>query len=213
MKKLILTIGISILTAGVFLSILPHIYFPKAVTEEYQVPKSAVIFDGWGPLIVTPAKTGGQGTYLNASDSLNIQVIATSGKGIDFYVNAVNQSTGDVLATYLFYPDITSVNTDWLVPLSSEYDFEFISSSLFTRDDVSLLVTKQWSETAYRDVIENYSLIPFGATYVGGLLTIAGMVVSICGVAVRKPGQCFLCQRIFTKTAFKPRVSNCYGVL
>ena len=191
MKKLILPIGISILIAGVFLSVLPYIYFPKVVAEEYQVPKSAVIFDGWGPLIVTPAKTGGKGTYLNATDSLNIQVNANSGKGIDFYVNAVNQSTGDVLATYLFYPDVTSVNTNWVVPLSSEYNFEFSSSSLFTRDDVSLLVTKQWTETAYRDVIENYSLVPFEATYVGVLLVVGGMTATICGVAMRKPDKLF----------------------
>ena len=186
MKKVILAIGISILIAGVFLSVLPYIYFPKVVAEEYQVPKSAVIFDGWGPLIVTPAKTGGKGTYLNATDSLNIQVNAASGKGIDFYVNAVNQSTGEVLATYLFYPDITSVNTNWVVPLSSEYNFEFSSSSLFTRDDVSLLVTKLWTETAHRDVVENYSLVPFEAMHVGIVLVIAGIVISIYGFAMRK---------------------------
>ena len=186
MKKVILAIGISILLAGVFLSVLPYIYFPKVVAEEYQVPKSAVIFDGWGPLIVTPAKTGGKGTYLNASDSLNIQVNAASGEGIDFYVNAVNQSTGEVLATYLFYPDITSVNTNWVVPLSSEYNFEFSSSSLFTRDDVSLLVTKLWTETAHRDVVENYSLVPFEAMHVGIVLVIAGIVISIYGFAMRK---------------------------
>ena len=186
MKKVILAIGISILIAGVFLSVLPYIYFPKVVAEEYQVPKSAVIFDGWGPLIVTPAKTGGKGTYLNASDSLNIQVNAASGEGIDFYVNAVNQSTGEVLATYLFYPDITSVNTNWVVPLSSEYNFEFSSSSLFTRDDVSLLVTKLWTETAHRDVVENYSLVPFEAMHVGIVLVIAGIVISIYGFAMRK---------------------------
>jgi len=189
MKKLFLAIGISILVAGVFLSILPYIYFPKAVTEEYQVPKSAVIFDGWGPLIVNPAKTGGKGTYLNASDLLNIQVNATSGKGIDFYVNAVNQSTGDVLATCLFFPDVTSVNTDWVVPVSSEYSFEFSSDSLFTRDDVSLLVIKQWTEFASRDVIENYSLVPFEATYVGLLLVIAGITATIYGVSMRKSGR------------------------
>ena len=186
MKKLILALGISILTAGIILSVLSNIYIPKTIAEEYQVPKSVIVFGGWGPLIVTPAKTGGQGTYLNANDSLNIQVNATSAKGINFYVNAVNQSTGDVLATYMFYPDVTTVDTDWVVPVSSEYHFEFSSNSLFTRDDVSLLVTKQWTETAYRDVVENYCLIPFEAMYVGIAFVIAGMVVSIYGVAVRK---------------------------
>jgi hypothetical protein len=186
MKKLILATGICILAAGVLLSVLSNVYIPKTITEEYQVPKSSVIFGGWGPLIVTSAKTGGKGTYLNASDLLNIQVNATLGKGIDFYVNAVNQSTNDVLATYLFYPDVTSVNTDWVVPLSSEYNFEFSSNSLFTRDDVSLLVTKQWTETAYRDMTENYSLLPFEATYVGILLVIVGITVTIYGIVMRK---------------------------
>ena len=186
MNKLILALGISIFTVGVILSVLSNVYIPKTITEEYQVPKSAVLFDGWGPLIATPAKTGGKGTYLNASDLLNIQVNATSGRDIDFYVNAVNQSTGDVLATYLFYPDVTTVDTDWVVPVSSEYTFEFSSSRLFTHDDVSLLVTEQWTETAYRDVVTIYSLIPFEAMYVGIFLAIAGMVMSIYGVAMRK---------------------------
>ena len=62
MKKLILALGISILTAGIILSVLSNIYIPKTIAEEYQVPKSVIVFGGWGPLIVTPAKTGGQGT-------------------------------------------------------------------------------------------------------------------------------------------------------
>ena len=189
MKRLILALGISILAAGVILFALSHVYIHKTVAEEYQVPKSAVILGGWGPLIATPAKTGGQRTYLNASDLLNIQVNATLGKGIDFYVNAVNQSTGKVLATYLFYPDVTTVNTDWVIPVSSRYNFDFSSSRLFTRDDISLLVTKQWTETAYRDVIENYSLIPSEATYFGILLVIVGITGTIYGVAMRKHKQ------------------------
>ena len=204
MKKVILVLGISILTAGAILIILPHVYVSKIVAEEYQVPKSAFVIGGWGPLIVTPAKIGGKGTYLNASDSLNIQVNATSGMGIDFYVNAVNESTNDVLATYLFFPDVTRVNTDWVVPVSSAYSFEFSSSSsFFTRDDVSLLVTKQWTETAYRVVVESFSLFPFEGMIVGIVLVIVGVAVSIYGVSRKLcsfTSQYFLSQRFFTRT-------------
>jgi hypothetical protein len=178
MRRPIVAAGLITLIIGIILIALPYVYVPKTVSEAYQVPKSEVIFQEWGPLIVTPAKTGGQGTYLNASDSLNIQVNATSGKGIDFYVNAVNQSTAEVLATYLFYPDVTTVNKDWIVPLSSKYHFEFISSNLFTREDVSLLVTKQWTETAYRDVTTNYPLLPFEFVYLGVVLTFVGIGLS-----------------------------------
>ena len=44
-----------------------------------------VILEGWMPLAaVGPTKSAAKGAYLNAGDSLNIQVNATSGKAIDF---------------------------------------------------------------------------------------------------------------------------------
>ena len=83
-----------------------------------------------------------KGTGLVAGDLLNIQVNATPSKEIDFYVNAVNSSNGAILATYLFYPDVTTLTKDWMVPLTSEYDFVFSSTNLFTYEDATLLVTK-----------------------------------------------------------------------
>ena len=104
MKKAIVAAGIFVLIVGIIIIIVPYVYAPKTVSEAYPVTKSTVVLpDFWGPPIVTPAQIGGKGTYLNANDSLNIWVNATSKKGIDFYVNAVNQSNGDILATYLFY--------------------------------------------------------------------------------------------------------------
>jgi hypothetical protein len=188
MKKVIVGAGIFVRIVGIIIIIVPYVYVPKTVSEAYPVTKSTVVLpDFWGSLIVTPAQIGGKGTYLNTNDSLNIWVNATSKKGIDFYVNAVNQSNGDILATYLFYPDVTTVNKDWVVPLSSEYNFEFCSNYLFTRDDVSLLVTKYWTETAYRDVFKSYPVLPFDALYVGIVIVIIGIATSIYGLATRKP--------------------------
>ena len=186
MKKAIVGISVFALIIGILLIALPFVYVPKTTSEAYQVPKSTVVIHNfWGPMIVTPAKSAGKGTYLNASDSLNIQVNATSGKGIDFYVNAVN-AVNDVLATYLFYPEVTTVNRDWIVPLSSEYYFVFNSSSLFTYKDVTLLVTKQWTENAYRDVTTNYQLLPFEFAYLGVVLVLVGMGLTIYGVVKKE---------------------------
>ena len=90
MKKPIVAAGIITLIVGIVLIALPYVYVPKTVSEAYQVPKSEVIFQGWGPLAVIPFKNATKGDYLNAGDSLNIQVNATAGKGINFSVNAVN---------------------------------------------------------------------------------------------------------------------------
>ena len=89
------------------------------------------------------------------------------------------------MATYLFYPEVTTVNKDWIVPLSSKYDLVFNSSNLFTYKDVTLLVTKQWTETAYRDVTTNYRLLPFEFVYIGVVLTFVGIELTIYG-AVKK---------------------------
>lgn len=186
MKKPIVAAGITTLIIGIIFIALPYVYVPKTVSEAYQVPKSMVIIEGWGPLAaVAPFKSAAKGDYLNAGDSLNIQVNATSGKGIDFSVNAVND-VNDVLATYLFYPEVTTVNKDWIVPLSSEYYFVFNSSSLFTWKDVTLLVTKHWTETAYRDVTTNYRLLPFEFVYLGVVLALVGIGLTIYGVVKKE---------------------------
>jgi hypothetical protein len=186
-KKAIVGIGVFALIIGILLIALPFVYVPKTTSEAYRVPKSMVILEGWMPLAaVGPFKSAAKGADLNAGDSLNIQVNATSGKGIDFSVNAVNDATGDVLATYLFYPDVTTVNKDWIVPLTSAYNFVFNSSSLFTYKDVTLLVTKQWTETAYRDVTQNVQLLPFEFSYVGVVLSLAGIGILIYGIVKKE---------------------------
>jgi hypothetical protein len=135
-----------------------------------------VVLQGWtGMAAFSSFKNAAKGTELYANELLNIQVNATESKGIGFSVNAVNDTTGDVLATYLFYPDVSTLNVDWKVPLTSDYDFVFTSNSPFTYKDATLLVTKQWNETAYRDVTQNVDLIPFEFLFVGSVLSLAGI--------------------------------------
>jgi len=136
--------GIFALIIGVLLITLPFVNVPKTISESYQAPKSMVLIGGFGPLMdVAPTSKVTEGISLNAGDSLNIQVNVTSGKDIDFYVN-------DGSTTYLAYSRVTTVNKDWTVPQSSNYNFVFNSLSTFTSKDVTWQVTKQWTETAYR---------------------------------------------------------------
>ena len=149
------------------------------MTESYQVPKSSVIID---QSFVVPPSTITHTTYLNANDSLNIQVSVTSGgnRDIDFSVN-------DGSTTYISYSRATTVNKDWTVPLSSNYNFVYDNSfSWITSKDVTVQVTKQWTETAYRDVTTNNQLLPFEFAYLGVALALAGIGLTIFGVVKKE---------------------------
>ena len=178
MKKAIVGIGVFALIIGVLLIALPFVYVPKTVSESYQVPKTSSIIS---ESFVVPPSTVTHTTYLNQGDSLNIQVTVTAGanRDVDFSVN-------DGSTTYLSYSRATTVNKDWTVPLSSNYNFVYDNSfSFITSKDVTVQVTKQWTETAYRDVTTNNQLLPFEFAYLGVALALFGIGLTIFGV-VRK---------------------------
>lgn len=157
---------------------LPFVYVPKTVSEAYQVPKSSSVFD---ESFVVPPSTVTHTTYLNAGDSLNIQVTVTSGGNLD-----IDFSVNDGVSTYLSYSRVTTVNENWTVPLSSNYNFVYDNSfSTFTSKGVTVQVTKHWTETDYRDVTHNNQLLPFEVSYVGVVLALVGIGVTIYGVVKR----------------------------
>ena len=179
MKKTLVAIGVFALIVGVLLIALPFVYVPKTASESYQVPKSMVLI---GESFVVPPSTITHTTYLNANDSLNIQVSVTSGgnRDVDFSVN-------DGSTTVLSYSRATTVNKDWTVPLSSNYNFVYDNSfSWITSKDVSVQVTKQWTETAYRDVTTNSQLLPFEFAYLGVALALAGIGLTIFGMVKKE---------------------------
>ena len=176
MKKAIVGIGVFALIIGVLLISLPFVYVPKTVSQAYQVPQSSSIID---ESFVVPPSTVTHTTYLNANDSLNIQVTVTSGANQD-----INFAVNDGSTTYLSYSRATTVNKDWTVPLSSNYNFVYDNSfSTITSKDVTVLVTKNWTTTAYRDVTTNNQLLPFEFAYLGIALALVGVGLTIFGVA------------------------------
>jgi hypothetical protein len=193
MNKIIVDIGVFALIIGILLIALPFVYISKTTSEAYQIPKSTVIVGAWMPLAaVAPSTSMAKGADLTAGDSLNIQVNATSGKGINFYINS--GVTGLVYpyggsATELTYLNVTALNRDWTVPISSQYSFVFNSSNLFSYKDVSILVTKHWNDTAYRDVTQNVQLLPFEFAYLGVVLALGGIGFTVFGIVKKKTFQ------------------------
>jgi len=178
MKKAIVGTGVFALIIGVLLIALPFVYVPKTVSESYQVPKTSSIID---ESFLVPPSTVTHTTYLNTEASLNIQVTVTSGgnKDIDFSVN-------DGSTTYLSYSRVTTVNKDWTVPLSSNYNFVYDNSfSFMTSKYVTVQVTKHWTETAYRDVTTSNQLLPFESAYLGVIAALAGIGLTIFGIVKR----------------------------
>ncbi|MGD0644096.1 MAG: emp24/gp25L/p24 family protein [Candidatus Bathyarchaeia archaeon] len=172
-------IGVFTLIIGVLLIALPFVYIPKTVSQAYQVPQSSSVFDS--SFIVPPATTT-QTTYLNAGDNLNIQVTVTGGGNLD-----IDFSVNDGSTTYLSYSRATTVNKDWTVPLSSNYNFVYDNSfSTITSKDVTVLITKNWTTTAYRDVTTNNQLIPFEFAYLGIALALVGVGLTIFGVVKKE---------------------------
>src|SRR5665647_848099 len=184
MKKII-AIGVFALIVGILLIALSFVYIPSHTTQAYQIPKSEVIIGEWRPIApVDPSFSMAKGANLNFGDSLNIQVNATSGKDINLFINS--GVTGLVYpfsgTTQLDFQNITTINKDWTVPISSQYAFVFNSTNLFSYKDASIQVTKQWNDTDYRDITQNAQLLPFQVLYVGIVIALLGLAIVIYGV-------------------------------
>jgi hypothetical protein len=48
--------------------------------------------------------------------------------------------------------------------------------------DLRILVTKEWSETAYRDLTQNVQLLPFEFDYLCAVLALCGIEITIFGM-------------------------------
>lgn len=191
-KKLKTAAGIVILVFGILLSEFTFIAVPKNKTEAYQVPESTVIVDQFGLLgpfpTSAPTTDFAVGFNFSVGELLNIQVNVTSGQKINFYVdNGSKELSSDLDSTiYLSYPNITVVNTDWVVPKNSSYNFVFRSPSTFLANDVHWQIVKLWNETDNRSITQNVPLLPFQVLYVGVTVALSGMAITAHGISTKK---------------------------
>lgn len=191
MKKAFAGIGVFALFIGILLVTLPFANIFKTTSEAYQVPKSTVLIDRFGPILdfnPVPTTNWADGFSFSAGDLLNIQVNVNSSRGIDFSVNdGSNGVNSNVSPTaYLFYPNVTTVNTDWVVPKNSSYNFVFRSSSTFSPNDVHWQIEQLWNETDYRNVTKNIPLLPFQVIYVGVVIAFSGLAITTYGIMTSK---------------------------
>lgn len=178
MKKTLLGIGVFLLIVGIVVLAFTFIDLPRTTTESYQVPKSSDIID---ESFTVPPETVTRTRSLTEGDSLNIQLEVTAGgnKDIDFSVT-------DGITTYISATRATTLDRDWTVPSNGTYYFVYDNSfSWITSKDVTTKVTKHWTETNYRDVTKYYPLLYYEFSYVGLILSFAGIGIVIWGF-VRK---------------------------
>ena len=88
-------------------------------------------------------------------------------------------NTGKVeIGNYLAADLAANTWTEVSIPLADIW----AADATFTSKDVTVQVTKQWTETAYRDVTTNNQLLPFEFAYLGVALALAGIGITIFGV-------------------------------
>lgn len=192
MKKLMTAVGIIILVFGILLASFTFISLPENKTEAYQVPESTIIVDQFGLLgpfpTTAPTTDFAEGSSFSAGELLNIQVNVTTGKKINFYVDDGSKGLNSNLDStiYLSYPNITVINTNWVVPKNSSYNFVFRSPSTFVANDVHWQIVKLWNETDYRSATQNVPLLPFQVLYVGVAVALSGMAITVYGISTKK---------------------------
>jgi hypothetical protein len=191
MNKVLVTVGIFAITVGIILTALPLVNVPNIITQAYLIPiRSEEIIGAWHPIgPVDPATSCAKGVSLSAGDWLNIQVNATPGKNINLYIKS-GATTADYLyagTTQTFFRNVTYLNENWTVPVSSQYAFVFNSSTPFSYRDVNVLVMKQTGQTAYRDIISNVPLVPFEVLYCGVAVVLSGLAITVVAVMKSNP--------------------------
>jgi hypothetical protein len=172
MNRTLVVVNASLIVMGILFVTFPFVSLPSQVTQVYLVPKSEVVVHwGWRPIAaVAPSTSMAKGADLKAGELYNIVVNATSGKGINFYVNSgitrlAFPYTGT--ASQLSYKNVTTLDIDWVAPLNSTYSFVFNSTTPISYKDANVTVIREWNETAYTEVTEKAPLLLFEVVYVG----------------------------------------------
>jgi RNA polymerase subunit RPABC4/transcription elongation factor Spt4 len=171
MKKAVAGLGFLLIISASLLIALPFVNIPRTVSEPYDIPESSIIIT---ESFTVPPGTVTRSAYLNAGESVKIEATVTAGGNldIDFYIK-------DASTTYVSVSRATTINKDWNAPYSREYNFIYDNSfSWLTSKDVTTQITKHWTRTAYRDVIQNSPLLQFEFIYGGIVLFIAGVAIA-----------------------------------
>ena len=172
-------IGVSFLILGILLIAFTFVNVPKIISEPYSVPKSTELIAE--NFVFASSSTVTHTIYLNAYDNLTIQLEVTSSGNDDINFEVENGST-----TYVSYTGVSDVDTEWIVPMSSNYTFVYDNSFSSISKNVTVIVTNYYTDIAYRDVTVKSELLPFEFVYLGLALTVVGIDILIFGGVKKK---------------------------
>jgi len=193
-EKRDLTVGIALLVIGVVIVALPIV-----LSEPYETPRSSVIFDETffvssvfilrdiyldnGTVVTIPRHEPNivnHTVYLNKGELLNIQIAALTEGSLPMSADVVFVLTDGAVEYIKQQGEYFVYNENWTAPTSANYTFRYSNNGWHWYSGTAKeLVTKLWTETAYR------SVLPVEVLYVGIALFIAGEGIIIYA-AVRR---------------------------
>jgi len=189
-KKKTIGMGIFLLVVGVATLICSLVIAPFATAEPIVLPQ--------GSYLITDSFTVPLGyTFHNKTlfegDKLHILVEVTNGGDLDinFYVmdesNYGMWNAGESASPQISRTNITAFDDDWVVPYDGTWYFVYDNSfGSVSSKDVTTIITKHWTETAYREVTEYRSLIPSEFSYLSVAVLLGGVATFIMGKTAKE---------------------------
>ena len=190
MKGKIVGLGVFIIVVGVALLASSLIIVPFTTTEPIEVEKSSYWLNE--SFSVSAGTHEDRFASISSGTKLGIHFEVTSGGNldVDFCVaddtNYWKWRAGEIAEVYLSRSRATSLDINWTVPDSDTWHFVWDNSfSWITTKGVTAQITRYWTETEYRDVTDYRPLIESQYAYVGIIILLVGVAVTVYGLIAK----------------------------
>lgn len=190
MKRKLVGVGSFLLVAGILALVFSLVDVPITSAEPFQVPKSSDILNE--SFKVLPREFTSRVENLDAGNEINIQFSTLWGVCIDFFIaDETNynkwQFGGTDADGFMIREGVTAIDEDWTVPSTNDWYFVFDNTINSHADaDVTTQITKQWTETEYRQVTQYRPILSSEYSYLGVIFLLMGVAVVISGVIAKE---------------------------
>ena len=197
MKRKVVFVGIVLLIIAIVAVVCSLWQIPFQEQEAYVVPQSSVVLQ---ETIVVPS--GGETVRplnLNIWDQLHIFLSGSGGYGnygdVNFLIldetNYLKREAGESFDTHLFLYSVSRYNQYDLITHDGTWYFIWDNSlDQFSEREVYTTITRNWNETAYRDITVYHEIVPSAYStpvqYGGTTLIAASAVIIFWGIASKK---------------------------
>ncbi len=156
---------------------------PFAAAEPIVLPQASYLITD--SFTVPPGHTFNNKTLLDG-DKLHIFVEVTNGGdlAIAFYVmDELNYNlwkSGESASLQMSRTEITAFDVDWVVPYDGVWYFVYDNGAgSVSSKDLTAIITKHWTETAYREVTQFRPLIPFKYSIPSAIVFFGGIAIIV----------------------------------